>query len=147
MDTYREMLADPYFMPQMTVGEEQKLPVTLRWGGSEDAEGLSVPVELEGNPHFCELYFDGESVDANLMLEINGKWFYKAPGVNFVDLMPAFFKKPLDGATKLDIKLFAPPASGKNDVAQGNDWDVNYYYTLKELPKLRVRYAPVMEKR
>ena len=43
----------------------------------------------------------------------------------------------------MDIKLFAPPASGKNDVAQGNDWDVNYYYTLKELPRLRVRYAPV----
>lgn len=147
MDTYRELLADPYFMPQMTLGEAQKLPVTLRWGGSEDAEGLSVLVELEGNPHFCELYFEGESVDANLMLEINGKWFYKAPGVNFVDLMPAFFKKPLTGATKMDIKLFAPPASGKNDEAQGKDWDVNYYYTLKELPKLRVRYAPVMEKR
>lgn len=144
LEAYKnEMLNDPYFMPTETVGSEVQLPVTLRWGGSEDAEGLAIPVTVEANPHFFEAYFDGELEQANLMLELNGKWFYKAPGVKFIDFMPAFFKKPVNAKTELTLKLFAPPASGKNDPSQGADWDMNYYCEIKALPRLRVLYGPV----
>ncbi len=143
MDTYREMLNDPYFMPEMTYGEELTLPVTLRWGGSEDAEGISVPLSFEADPHYAEAYFENSSKDAGLMLELNGTWFYKAPGVGYLNLMSAFYRKHLNGPEKLTMKIFAPPADGENDPAQGSDWATNYYYELKELPRLRIRYAPV----
>ncbi len=55
------------------------------------------------------------------MLELNGFWFYKAPGVKCVDMMSAFFKNRLDGAKDMDLKIFAPPASGENDPSQGED--------------------------
>lgn len=133
---YKEIISDDWFKPEMTVGEEIKLPARLRWGGSEDAEGIAVPIEFEGDPTFCELYFEGEE---NLMIEINGRWFYKAPKTKFVDLMPAFFDSRLDGKKTLTLKLFAPPASGENDVPASTDT----YSTLSALPKIRIRYEPV----
>ena len=45
----------------MTRGDEVTLPCTLRWGGSEDAEGLEIPLHFEKNPHFCEVTFDDDS--------------------------------------------------------------------------------------
>ena len=135
---YRDqVLHDPYFMPAMTEGEEVSLPVTLRWGGSEDAEGLALPVAFEGNPEFCELTLN-EPVA--LMLELNGKWFYKAPHVQTIDLMSAFFHKPLTGPQTLTLKLFAPPADGVNPQDGSEDWLYNYRVTLSEEPSLRIRY-------
>ena len=77
------------------------------------------------------------------MMEINGKWFYKSPKAKTIDLMGAFFEKPLDGAADMTLKLFAPPASGENDSTQGDDWAENYYYTVKKLPKIRILFGPV----
>ena len=113
----------------------------MRWGGAEDADGIIIPLTFEKNPSFCELTFKD---DSNLMIRINGKWFYKSPKAKVIDLMSAFFEKPLDGRTELDIAIFAPPASGENDPAQGDGWDTDYYYTLTELPSLRVEYEPVV---
>ena len=63
--------------PQITRQEgEAALPLTPRWSNSEDAEGVAIPLHFEKNPTFCEAVFEDES---NLMLELNGKWFYKAP--------------------------------------------------------------------
>lgn len=45
-------------------------PATLRWGGSEDAEGVAVPLHFEKNPVFCEVYFDEQTIDMNLMMEL-----------------------------------------------------------------------------
>lgn len=142
MKTYKEIIHSKLFSPEITQNDEIKLPVTLRWGGSEDADGLAIPVHFDSDPHFCELVFDKED-DGNYMLEINGKWFYKSPEAHTIDLMPAFFENHLDGAADMTIKLFAPPASGENDSTQGDDWDMNYYYTVKSLPKVRVLCAPV----
>ena len=135
---YRDqVLHDPYFMPSMTEGEEVSLPTTLRWGGSEDAEGLSLPVAFEKNPVFCELTLEQPIA---LMVELNGKWFYKASHVKTIDLMSAFFDKPLTGAETLNLKLFAPPADGVN-VEDGNeDWAFNYRVTLEKAPEMRIRY-------
>lgn len=82
-------------------------PATLRWGGSEDAEGVAVPLHFEKNPVFCEVYFDEQTIDMNLMMELNGHWFYKAPGVKCIDMMSAFFKKPLESEADMSLKIFA----------------------------------------
>ena len=42
----------------MKQGEEQQLPVTLRWGGSEDATGIAIPLHFDKSPVFCEATFD-----------------------------------------------------------------------------------------
>lgn len=144
IDAYREILNDEYFMPAMEIGEEIALPQKLRWGGAEDAEGLSIPLHFEADPVFCEAYFEDDLVDANLMMEINGRWFYKAPGVKCIDFMSAFFKNRLQGETDLTLKIFAPPATGENDPSQGEDWQTNYYTTITKLPKIRIDYKPVV---
>ena len=99
---------------------------------------------FEGNPVFAEANFNGSLKDANLMMEINGRWFYKAPGVTFVDFMPAFFDQKLTGPCTMKLNIFAPPATGENDPAQGADWLENYYYEIKELPDIRLRFEPIM---
>ena len=147
MDTFKEVIEDDYFKPSIKKGKQTKLPVKLRWGGSEDAEGLSVPISFERKPVYCELYFEDELESANLMLEFNGRWFYKAPGTKFIDLMPALFENPIKGKTNVELKIFAPPADGKNDPSQGKDWMINYYYQLKTLPRIRIEYLPVASKK
>lgn len=139
METYKEIIHDDYFKPAMTVGDEVKLPLTLRWGGAEDAEGIAIPLHFEGNPHFCEVTFED---DSNLMLEINGYWFYKSPKAKTIDMMSAFFKKPLTGPCDLTLKIFAPPASGENDIST-EDGLYNSYTTIEKMPKIRLRFEPV----
>lgn len=140
MNTYKDIIHDEYFMPEMKQGNEVTLPTTLRWGGSEDAEGLCIPIHFDKNPTFCEVVFDD---DSNLMMEINGKWFYKAPKAKTIDLMSAFFEKPLDGEADLTLKIFAPPASGENDLS-APDGLLNTYTTIEKLPYIRVRFEPIV---
>ena len=140
MQTYKDIIHSEWFMPEMKQSEEITLPVTLRWGGAEDADGLAIPMHFEKNPHFCELVFED---DGNYMIELNGKWFYKSPEAKTIDLMSAFFEKPLTSACDMTLKLFAPPASGENDPSQGADWATNYYTTIEKLPKIRVEFEPV----
>lgn len=146
--TYKEIINRKFFMPGVKNLGKAQLPITLRWGNSEDAEGVSMELEFKKDPVFAEVYFDEELIDANLVMELNGKWFYKAPGVKCVDLIPAFFENHLKikkGETKkLSLKLFAPPASGENDPTQGDDWQENYYYTLTKSPNVRLRFEPIL---
>ncbi len=141
MDTFKTWIQDPLFLPQMTDCGEASLPAALRWGGAEDAEGLALRVRLEGNPHFCELTF---SDGGNYMIECGGRWFYKSPQTKFVDLMPAFFGRHIPRPCELTLRIFAPPADGKNDL-NCPDGLMNSYTTITELPKLRIAYAPVEE--
>lgn len=138
---YREVLKDPYFMPELSCTEETNLPVILRWGGSEDAEGVAFKIDFEKSPQFCEISF--EETELNLMMELNGRWFYKAPGVKTIDLMPAFFDAPVADNTSMLLTIFAPPATGENDSSQGADWAINYYTEMTRLPVLRIRYESV----
>jgi hypothetical protein len=143
LKTYKEIIHDEYFSPSMNQKEEVFFPIALRWGGSEDATGLAVPLHFEKNPVFVEVNFDDEIKDLNLMMELNDHWFYKAPGVKTIDMMSAFFEKPLNDACDLTLKLFAPPASGENDPSQGADWSENYYTVIKKLPDVRLRFEPI----
>lgn len=143
LKAYKEIIHDDYFYPTFRQSEEACFPATLRWGSFEDSTGLSVPIHFDRNPDFAEAVFDDEIKDLNLMMELNGRWFYKAPGVKLIDFMPAFFEKPLDGACDLTLRIFAPPASGENDPSQGADWAENYYTVINKLPSFRLRFEPV----
>lgn len=142
LKTYKEIINRERFLPKMTEGEELSFPVKMRWGGAEDADGVAIPLHFEKNPVFCEVTFE-EPV--NLMMEINGKWFYKSPEAKTIDLMSAFYEKPLDGECDMTLKIFAPPASGENDPSQGEDWQLNYYSELTKMPQIRIRFAPIVE--
>ena len=137
MKTYREIIHDAFFMPEITEQGDISLPAKLRWGGSQDAEGIAVRLDFEKNPVFCEVTFEEE---LNLMLEINGRWFYKSPKTKTIDLMSAFYEKPLDGKAELTLKIFAPPASGENTPEDGEDWRTNSYTVINKLPEIRIRY-------
>ena len=139
MKTYKEVIHDDFFYPEIKETGNAQFPAKLRWGGSEDAEGIAIPLHFEKNPVFCEVTFDEE---VNLMMEINGKWFYKSPKAKTIDLMSAFYEKPLDGAADLTLKIFAPPATGENDPSQGEDWQTNYYSTINKMPDIRIRFTP-----
>lgn len=139
LQTYREIIHSERYLPQMTQGGAVTLPVTLRWGGAEDAEGLAIPLHFEGNPVFCELYFEDAG---NYMLELGGRWFYKSPQAKVIDLMPLFYEKPLGGAADLTLRLFAPPATGENDLTLP-DGLCNSYTVVEHLPQLRIRYAAI----
>ncbi len=144
LSVYRDIIADEHFMPGRVCEGGTKLPVTLRWGGFEDADGISMELDMEGDPVFAEANFEGELAGANLVMELNGRWFYKAPGVKFVDFMPAFYSKKVPENATLALNIFAPPADGLNDPAQGADWNINYYVTLKSLPDIRLRFEPIL---
>ena len=139
---YKDILKDPFFLPGLNEQEETTLPATLRWGGAEDAEGIAIPIRFEKTPEFCEITFEEE---LNLMMELNGRWFYKAPGTKTVDMMSAFFETPIEPGTEMTLKIFAPPATGENDPSQGDDWDINYYTTITKMPELRIRYEEIQE--
>jgi hypothetical protein len=146
LEDYKKIMADSYYTPKMEQGERIDFPAKLRWGSSEDSDGIVIPVDFEDNPVFCEVMFTNpdDAEKLNAMMEINGKWFYKKPGVKNVDLAPAFFKNRLNGKQRLEFRLFAPPASGINDPSQGEDWRINYYHTLNAMPEFRIRYEPTM---
>lgn len=143
LQTFRKWLHDDLVLPEIKICGEEKLPVTLRWKNSEDAEGIAIPLHLESNPHYCELNF---SDDGNYLLELNGKWFRKSPDTRFVDLMPAFYEHPVTEPCDLTLKLFAPPRNGKNDLSAEDGLFVSYA-TLSELPKLRLEPEPVVMSR
>ena len=136
MDEYRKLLSDHYFRPQMRYGEEAAFPAQLRWGGSEDADGVEIMLALDNTPEFCEVTLQE---DLCLMMEFNGRWFYKAPGVSVIDLMPAFFDRPLTGKCDIPLRIFATPPDGENH-ATCNNWRTDQYYTMEKEPSLRIRY-------
>ncbi|MCQ2417912.1 MAG: hypothetical protein MJ071_08920 [Oscillospiraceae bacterium] len=138
MQTFKKWIQDPLFLPRISEHAEAApaLPITLRWGGAEDADGIAMLFRLEQQPHFCELVFSDKG---NYMIEFLGRWFYKAPEAAFVDLMPAFFEHPLEHACDAAIRIFAPPADGINP----EDDLLNCYTLIEALPALRVEYEPV----
>ncbi|MBQ9490373.1 MAG: hypothetical protein IJU80_10625 [Lachnospiraceae bacterium] len=134
---YKKLIQDPYFLPSMTKGEKAAFPAKLRWGGADDADGIELPIAFVGTPEFCEATFEE---DASLMIELGGKWFYKAKGVKTIDFMSLFFEKQLDGPTVLPMRIFGTPADGVNPKTDAPDWATNYYCELKTAPELRIRY-------
>ncbi|MCQ2506766.1 MAG: hypothetical protein MJ113_06315 [Lachnospiraceae bacterium] len=152
MDAYIKLLNDKDFLPKVkrvkTLKSENgkfEKPVKLRYGASNDCEGIAMEFKLEKNPEFFELYFDEENVNDNILIEINGSMIYKAPGVKCVDLMEAFFKKPLKKGKNVTMRMVYPPASGENDL-KVKDGLLNTYTKVAKLPSVRIEYLPIVEK-
>jgi hypothetical protein len=145
LDEYKKILNMEAYLPVMRTQDALNFPAKLRWGGSEDSDGLAISLCFDKNPVFCEINFSEDDINLNLMMEINGRWFYKKPGVKSIDLIPAFFQNKLTGKQEITLKIFAPPPDGVNDPSQGQDWEINYYTEMKNPPEIRIRYAPAME--
>ncbi len=144
MDYYIDLINEPEFMPVITKGKAIKKneETELRFGASDDAEGIAMEFTVPKNPVFFEAYFEGEAVDYNLMMEVNGQWFYKAPGTKCIDMMEAFYKKKLKGETTLQVKLFAPPETGENE-----EDILNYRKVIRQLPLFRIECEPVVKRK
>ena len=138
MDEYKKVLKDTYFMPALEIGEETTFPATLSWQDSEDADGISITLTFERQPEFCEVFLPE---DLSLMMEFNGRWFYKACGVKHIDLMPAFFDEQLTGACEISLNIFATPPDGENHENGRDDWRTKQYFTIGKEPEFRIRYA------
>ena len=145
LKSYRESLHKPFFSKKFETAGALQLPVKLRWSNSEDAEGIELDVTVEKDPHFAELYFKDDLIQANLMLEFDGWWFYKAPGVKCIDLMSYFFENKINEPCTMNLRIFAPPADGKNhQFGEGDEWMYNYYAELSSLPEIRLEYEPIV---
>lgn len=146
LGAYRKEAHKPFFSSKAVSDGEIELPAKLRWGGAEDAEGVEIPLKFEKNPVFCELYFKDELKDVNAAIEFGGYWFYKKPGVDFVDLMTYFFENPLKAGAEIPVHIYLPPADGMNHPESGDpdttdgDWLTNSYSVLPKLPEVRVRF-------
>lgn len=136
MAEYKKLIHHPHFLPKIDTRENISLPATLRWGGSEDADGISIPIALERVPEFFEVTFEDE---LSLMLEIGGRWFYKSPAVKTIDLMPAFYGRN-DVPGNLSLNIFATPPNGENVPNSGDGWNYDYVTQLENMPIFRIRY-------
>lgn len=134
---YKKVLSDPYFSLSFSDKGEALFPFTFRWGGAEDADGIGIDIDFSGTPEFCEVSFEE---DICLMMEFNGRWFYKSKGVKVIDLMPAFYESPLTEAATIPIRIFATPPDGENHDDGREDWYQNAYFVMKEEPSFRIRY-------
>ena len=145
-DCYKKIIHEDYFKPGVEAGKELAItgkgsfrqPVKLRWGGAEDASGIALRLKLEKTPVFMDMSFEEE---LSLMICVNDRWFYKAPGTKVIDLMPAFFdagQPEVKAGEEIDILLFSTPPEGENEPGA-----VDYETTMKQLPKLHLRYEPV----
>lgn len=140
LGTYRDIIHHSCFTPSLEAGEQTALPCALRWGCSEDADGVSVTVMLKQFPLLFEAFFDASAVEMSLMIECCGMWFHKAPGVRFVDFMPAFTSVSAFGSGEVALNIFAVPADGRNTDDGSPDWDINARFSLDTLPVIRVKY-------
>ena len=148
---YRKQLHRNFFSQKIKKIEDKvDIPLTLRWGGAEDAEGVEDSVKLSKTPVQFELHFPGKLEALNMMIEFNGWHFYKASGTKIIDLMPYFFES--ENAVKkpetFKIRYFLPPADGMNKPQKGTkaagdpyeakdgDWLYNYYAELPALPEI-----------
>ncbi|MBR6159692.1 MAG: hypothetical protein IKQ40_05260, partial [Lachnospiraceae bacterium] len=142
MKEYRKILEDPYFMPEIADEGKTSYPARLRWGGSEDADGIGMMLSFEKTPEFCEVTLPEE---LSLMMEFHGKWFYKAPGVSVIDLMSAFFDRPLEGPARIMLRIFATVPDGENHDDNSNTWMTDQFFDIEEEPQLRIRYVTPAE--
>lgn len=137
---YVKIMNDPYFTPAVEITGESEWPVRMRWGGAEDADGIEMTVMLERFPVFCEATFEKE---LSLMIDWDGMWFYKAPGVEIVDFMPYFFGKSKLPKKEVPVRIYSTPADGCNHPNGCDDWNINYYSTMNAKPLWRIRYEEV----
>ena len=146
-DTYKEIINSEVFLPELKANNSELMtfPARLRWGGSEDSDGIALPINLKDIPVFFEVTFDEE---VSLMIECLGRWFYKASGVKTIDMMSIFYEAKREG--KLEelskeigsavLNIFVTPKDGVNPKTGDADEYINYYDIINTCPEIRIRY-------
>lgn len=105
---YKKLIQNPHFKPKEN-WKRNRGALRMEWRAAEDSDGLGWKVPLKKRPIFLELLLDPK---ANLMIEAGYKWFYKKPGVEWVDVTAA--AQAWGGGKPFPIRLFAPPSEGVN---------------------------------
>lgn len=153
LSMYKTEIHKPFFSQKIENCGKIELPAKLRWGSSEDAEGIEIDCHFNKTPQYFEVYFEDELLNMNMMMEFGGYWFYKAPGTKCVDLMSYFFENPLKKPCDMKLRFFCPPTDGMNHpIGEGTDpynapdgdWLYNSYTVLPILPKVRIDEEPVL---
>lgn len=129
LPVYKDLIQQPYFLP----GERWSRldgALKLEWRAADDSDGLGWNLPLKSKPIFLELLFGKND---NLMIHAGDDWFYKKPGVEWVDVTPAARKW---GRSKpFPVSVFAPPADGMNP------GDLSFFRTkLAKPPRMRLLY-------
>ena len=91
---------------------------------------------LKENKDFRRLYYRGKNKAGSVLVTYALK---NKKGHNAIGITTG---KKIGGAGELTLKIFAPPASGENDITN-EDGRYNYYYTLEKLPRIRISSKPV----
>ncbi len=135
LDDYCRIIKEPYFSPtEFWDPMESNESLSLKWCSSDDADGIGWKIPLKGNPTFFEVKFNKKP---NLIIKVGNEWFYKKPGVEWVDLTSATFK--LSKGDEPSVAVFSPPTDGTNP-RSGKGYRSYASSKLKKPPLLRVRY-------
>jgi len=131
--TYRKLLLDePHFAPKETWKPlAPSAPLSLHWRSAHDADGVGWNVRVPKDVSFFELRFSKEH---NLLVRVGDGWFYKRPGVEWIDATEA--ARSAGAAVK--VRVFAPPAPGTNP-RQGQRFADASETRLDAIPGVRVR--------
>ena len=108
LPVYRQLLREPYFSPREG-WVRQAGASTMEWRASDDSDGLGWKISLRRKPLFLELLL-GKS--ENLMIHAGDEWYYKKPGVEWVDVTKA--AREWGTGKPFPVSIFAPPADGMN---------------------------------
>jgi hypothetical protein len=127
LPVYKELLQAPYFQPSES-WSRLKGGLRMDWRTSDDSDGLGWKIPLKTRPAFLEVLFEK---DANLMVKAGRTWFYKKPGVEWVDLTQAAVE--WGTAKPFPVAAFAPPADGRNSHGAAQ-----VTTRLKRAPRLRL---------
>jgi hypothetical protein len=133
LKAYRQMLlGESHFSPTETwTPLAPGRPPSLVWRSAHDADGLGVRVRVPPHASFFELQLPKQP---NLLVRVGGAWFYKSPGVEWLDATEA----ARAAGRAVDVAIFAPPAPGTN-ARRGLGFASAVETRLGAAPAVRVR--------
>jgi len=105
---YRAAIANEHFAYRVQPGIELSnlSPLTMEWRSSTDARGCECAFDVP--PRWSRVRVELPP-DLHLLAEIGGQWFVKPCGESQIEVMAP------QPETPLAVRLFAPPADGRNN--------------------------------
>jgi hypothetical protein len=129
---YRRILhEESWFAPRETWSPLGRRPLLMRYRAADDAEGLGWKVSVPRDASFFELKLQKS---LNLLVRVGKSWFYKRPGVEWIDATEA----ARAAGSKVEVAIFAPPAEGTNPAA-GRGFKSSVDTRFKSVPGVRAR--------
>jgi hypothetical protein len=133
LDDYRELLLrERHFSPSEAWSPlPRSARRTMTWRSAHDADGLGWKLRAPKDVSFFELKWPKE---ANLLVRVGDAWFYKRPGIEWIDATEA---ARAAGPT-VRVAAFAPPAEGTNP-RRGRGFAAETEVKLDVRPAVRIR--------